>query len=81
MGIAEMKAALIKKGYSKVSLDKKVFKEEIEPKSTKSTKPKKEKLPIPDQPPKNEPEVEIKEHECNNCGESPKDCDCADCDC
>jgi len=22
-----------------------------------------------------------KEHECNECGETPEDCDCDDCDC
>jgi len=64
MGLAEIKAGLIKKGYSIESL-----KDKTEPKPKKA--PKKE----------NEPEVELKEHKCNECGETPKDCKCDDCDC
>lgn len=73
MGLKEIRAALIKKGYSKVSLDKKT---EPKPKKTPATEPK------------NKPEVELKEDEgkayekgCNKCGETPEDCKCDDCDC
>jgi len=77
MGLAEIKAGLIKKGYSIVSLEKKT-----EPKAAKAAKPKKEpkkEIPLPE--PKNEPEVELKEHQCNECGETPEDCKCDNCDC
>jgi len=74
MGLAEIKAGLIKKGYSTVSLDKKTIKDEPKPKKA----PKKE-IPLPE-PKKNEPEVET-EHQCNECGETPEDCKCDDCDC
>jgi len=68
MGLAEIKAGLIKKGYSIESL-----KDKTEPKAKKESKkaPKKE----------NEPEVELKEHQCNECGETPEDCKCDNCDC
>ncbi len=71
MGLAEIKAGLIKKGYSIESL-----KDKTEPKSKKEPK---KKISLPEAP-KNVPEVET-EHQCNECGETPEDCKCDDCDC
>jgi len=85
MGLAEIKAGLIKKGYSIESL-----KDKTEPKAKKEIKPAikpKKKISLPEPKKENEPEVETEsnntdsEHQCNECGETPEDCKCDDCDC
>jgi len=96
MGLEEIKAALLKKGASPVSLAKKT--EPKEPKKASKTPKRYEIEPEP----KNVEEVEeiqkeLKKEEvdtqpkedngkayeegCDVCGESPEDCDCDDCDC
>ena len=92
MGLKEIKDALIKKGYSPVSLDKKTeTKAKKEPKPKPIPKPRHEaveviasptvkEIPLPEAP-KNVPEVEVEGPKCEDCGDAPEDCECEDCDC
>jgi len=81
MGLAEIKAGLIKKGYSIESLKNKNLKE-----TKPEPKPKKEIKPAIKPKKENEPEVEVEKNEpkvadCSVCGKYPDDCECEDCDC